>query len=405
MNKKTVKDMDIAGKRIIHRVAYDVSLKDKDGQLEVVDDLRLKVTIPTINYLLEQDCKIILLSWLKRPDGKVVEKWKMDPVAKRLSELLGKPVKKLDDCVGQEVEKAVAEMKPGEIIMLENVRFHPEEMTDEDEFASQLASLGDIMVQDAFAQVHRVHASITGIPRHIQTIAGLYLEKEIDELSKVINDPKKPLVVIIGGAKVSDKIDAINNLVNVADTILIGGGVANNFIEASGKDIGNSYIEDVYVDKAKKKKKDFLELSKKLIQEKNIQIPLDMIAVDSIEDPKETKIINLDKEKIPDGWAFVDIGPETQKLYNKILSQSKTIFWNGPLGVFENKLFAEGTKSTAKSIAKSKATSVIGGGETIAAIRQFSSEDKFTHISVAGGATLEFIAGKKLPGIEAIANK
>jgi len=410
MNKKTVKDIDVAGKRVIHRVAYDVSLEKKNGQLEVVDDLRLRVTLPTLNYLLEKNCKVILLSWLKRPDGKVVEKWRMDPVAKRLSELIGRPVKKLDDCVGPEVEKSVSEMSPGDIIMLENVRFHPEEMEDEDNFASQLARLGDIMVQDAFAQVHRVHASITGIPRHIQTVAGLYLEKEVNELSKIVHNPQRPSVVIIGGAKVSDKIDAINNLVKVADTILIGGGVANDFLKAAGKDVGNSYLEDVYVDKAKKVKKDLIEIAKNLLKNERVKIPVDMIAADKMENPKETKFINIQAgEKIPDDWMFLDIGPKTQKIYADIISKAKTIFWNGPMGVFENKLFANGTKSITNAIAKStnknNSVSVIYGGETIAAIREFSAEDKFTHISVAGGATLEFIAGKKLPGIGAIIDK
>jgi phosphoglycerate kinase len=396
-------DIDITSKRVIHRVAYDVPLKEVNGEIEVADDTRIKVTIPTLQYLLEKNCKIILLSWLDRPDGKVVDKLRMDPVAKRLSELIGKPVKKLDDCIGPEVEKEVFQMKPKDIVLLENVRFHPEEMLDRDEFASKLAMLGEIMIQDAFPQVHRIHASITGIPRHIPTVAGLYLEKEIKELSRLVKNPEHPFVAIIGGAKISDKIDALTNLINVADQILLGGGVANVFLKAAGKDVGNSYIEDVWVDKAKKVKKDFVSIAKDLIikNPNKIKLPLDMVATNNLKKPNQTKIINIESH-IPSNWVFVDIGPKTQKLYSEIISMAKTVFWNGPVGVFENKEFSTGTKSIVNTIAETNNISIISGGDTIAAINQFSLAKKFTHLSVAGGATLEFLAGKVLPGIEAI---
>ncbi|MBI3384595.1 phosphoglycerate kinase [Candidatus Gottesmanbacteria bacterium] len=409
MNKKTVLEQDVFGKRVIHRVAYDVPLKEVNGKMEVSDDIRIKATIPTLNYLLENKSKIILLSWLKRPKGKVVEEWRMDPVAKRLSEILNKRVKKVDSVVGKEVEKEVFSLKVGEILMLENVRFHPGEISADDKFAKKLASLGEVKVQDAFAQVHRIHASITGIPKFLPTVAGLYLEKEVDALTPLVTSPGRPFIVIIGGGKISDKIDAIGNLIKIADYILVGGGAANTFMKGLGYEIGNSFLEDVFVDKAKKEKKDFTQYARDLIKAypQKIILPVDFTAGDDLQNPHATKLVKVavSKNLVAKPWALLDIGPDTVKNFILYVKSAKTIFWNGPLGVFEDSRFAQGTEQVALAVAKNRNITVLGGGDTIAAARKFKLENSFTHISLAGGVTLEFLAGKKLPGIEAIMDK
>lgn len=409
MKKKTVKEYDVVRKRVIHRVAYDVSLREVNGKLEVADDIRLRATIPTIHYLLERECKIIFLSWLKRPKGEVVPEWRMDPVARRLSELLNMPVKKVDQVVGPDVENAVFSLKPKELLMLENVRFHPGEITADDSFARELAKLGEVKVQDAFAQVHRVHASITGIPKYLPTVAGLYLEKEVDALTPLVTSPKRPFVVIIGGGKISDKIDAIGNLAKMADYVLVGGGVANTFFKGLGYEIGSSFVEDTFVDDAKKVKKDFLQFARDLIKKypHKIILPVDFIAADDLKNPHKTKVVKVTgNKKLVDGkWALLDIGSETVIKFKHIIKTAKTIFWNGPLGMFEDKRFAVGTHKIAHAVADNKNVTVLGGGDTIAAIRAFSLENSYTHVSLAGGVTLEFLAGKKLPGIELIMDK
>lgn len=420
MNKKTLKDVDLKNKKVILRVAYDISLKEKDGKWIVPNDTRIRATLPTIKYLLDQNCRLILLSWLKRPGGKVVEKYRMDPVAEKLSEILGQKVLKLNDCVGEEVEKAVEKMKPREIIMLENVRFHPEEENNDPQFAQKLASLGEIVVFDAFAQSHRIHASTVGILKYLPSVAGFLLEKEIDILSKILKSPKKPLVVVLGGAKISDKVGALKNLMKIADIILIGGALANIFFKAQGIRVAKSLIEDVFVDKAKKEKVDSLAVANQLLLEAKdqkvnleypkpldfIQLPLDLVAADKIEEEAQTKIIDFSKkEEIPSDWLFLDIGPKTIELFKNIIEKAKTIFWNGPMGYFELEKFALGTREIAQAITSSKALSVIGGGDTEKVVKMFNLEGQFDFVSTGGGASLEFLSGQPLPAVEALPDK
>lgn len=406
-NKKTIRDVELEGKRVLYRSPYDINIIEKDGRLEVIDDSRLQATLPTLNYLLGKNCKIGIVTYVKRPDGQVVEKWRTEPIARRLSEIINLPVKTVRDCLGKEVQQAVMSLKGGEILMLENTRFHKEEMVDDDDFARELSKPFEVIVQDGFPQIHRIHASITGIARHLPAVMGFYLEKEITELNKLLKSPERPFLVIIGGAKISDKIDAISNLISIADKILVGGGVANNFVKAAGYKVGNSYLEDVYVDKAKKKKKDFLKLAKELLRKypERIILPKDFVACDNIENPQRCQVINLETEEIKEDLGFADLGPKTIAAYSEIINTAETVFWNGPLGVFEVKELSHGTKAITEAVANCPGKTIIGGGDTIVAIRRFSSEDKFTYISLAGGATLEFLAGKNLPGIEVLQDK
>lgn len=418
-NKKTVRDVDVSGKRILLRVAYDITPKEKDGKWVITNDARIRATLPTIEYLLERNCSLVLLSWLKRPGGKVVEQYRMNPVAEKLSELLNRPVKKLDDCVGEEVEKVVKNMKPGEIVMLENVRFHPEEEKEDPLFAKQLANLGDLIVFDAFAQSHRVHSSTTGILKYKEAVAGFLVEKELKVLLNLLTNPKRPFVVILGGAKIYDKLATIINLLNKADVLLIGGALANIFLKAKGVNIENSFLEDVYVNVAKGEKKDYLVLAKDLLEKTNkqkpslnipnlefLKLPIDLVAAEKIEERTPHKIVDLTKgEVIPSGWTFLDIGPKTTAFFRRVIRQAKTVFWNGPMGYFEIDEFAKGTKAVAEAIVESGATSVIGGGDTEKIVKMFKLEGKFSHVSTGGGASLEFLAGRKLPAIEMLPNK
>ncbi|MBU0613359.1 phosphoglycerate kinase [Patescibacteria group bacterium] len=412
MPKKTIEDIDVQGKKVLLRVAYDISLKEVDGKWVVPDDSRIKATLPTIEYLLERDCSLVLLSWLKRPGGEVVEKYRMDPVAERLSELIKHPVKKLDSCVGEEVEKEVENMKPGEIIMLENVRFYPEEQKEDEEFSKKLASLGDLIVFDAFAQSHRIHSSTTGILKQKEAVAGFLMEKELEILSKMLESPDRPFTVILGGAKISDKLETTYNLLGVADSILIGGAMANAFLKAQGAEIQNSFVEDTAIDASKSAVESAQELLEKTADKTSfqgaefIQLPLDLIAANSIEEPTESKVVNVNKsETLPEKWAYLDIGPQTVETYKKIIAESKTIFWNGPMGLFEEEEFAKGTKEIADAIVNSNAASIVGGGDTEKIVKMFGLDGKFTHVSTGGGASLEFLAGKKLPAVELLPDK
>ncbi|MFA6391944.1 MAG: phosphoglycerate kinase [Patescibacteria group bacterium] len=412
MPKKTIRDIDVQGKKVLLRVAYDISLKEKDGKWIVPDDSRIKATLPTIEYLLEKDCSLVLLSWLKRPEGKVVDKFRMDPVAEKLSELIKRPVKKMDDCVGPEVEKAVADLKPGEIIMLENVRFHPEEQKEDAEFSRKLASLGDLIVFDAFAQAHRVHSSTTGILKQgKEVVAGFLMEKELDVLSKMLNNPARPFTVVLGGAKISDKLETTNNLLSLADSILIGGAMANAFLKAQNVDIQGSFVEDVGIDATKTASESAKDLLEKTADKTSfqggdfIQLPLDLVAANSIEAPTENKVVDINKkETLPEKWTYLDIGPQTIEEYRKIISASKTVFWNGPMGLFEEAEFAKGTKEIADAIINSGATSIVGGGDTEKIVKMFNLEGKFTHVSTGGGASLEFLSGKELPVVALLPN-
>ena len=401
MNLKTLQSISLAGKTILYRAPYDIDVKEVEGVMEVVDDMRIKATITTLQYLLKENCKIVILTYVGRPDGIVVEKLRTTPHAKKLSQLLNHPVMKVDDCIGSMVEEKVRNLKQGEILMLENVRFYKEEMVDDDEFAKKLCIGKDFIVFDGFPQAHRMHASTTGILRHFPAVAGFYLEREVTMLSNLLDNPKRPFTVIIGGAKISDKVDAINNLLNMADTILVGGAVANVFLKAEGRELGNSFIEDVFVDKIKKEKKDWVLYARDILKKaeslgKRIIIPKDLIIFDGI----STKTINVATEEIPIGWTALDIGPLSQKDFYEVISQSKTVFINGPMGKFENEKFANGSKAILLAMKNVKGETIIAGGDTIELVRNYGQLEDYTHISLAGGATLEFLAGKELPALK-----
>ncbi|NTV31588.1 phosphoglycerate kinase [candidate division WWE3 bacterium] len=402
MRLRSLETADLTDKTVLYRSPYDINVED-DGTL--TDESRIEATLPTLQYLLEKQCKIVILTFVGRPDGKVVESLRTTPHAEVLARLLNHPVQKLDECIGDEVQSFIHRMHPGEIVMLENTRFHPEEMTDDDSFALELAKNGEVVVFDAFPQAHRAHASVTGIMRHLPSYAGFYCIKEASSLSGILESPKRPFTVIIGGAKVSDKVDAINNLFNVADQFLVGGGVANVFLKAAGHDMADSYVEDVFVDAQKKVKKDWVEYAKELLEKAQksdkIVMPVDVVVGESSDYSFLTQVMYVDgKQAVAPGWAAFDIGPATAQMYADIIHKSGTVFWNGPMGKFEDDRFANGSKIVAQAMANSKNDSIVGGGDTIAVINRFSNPTQFTHISLAGGATLEFIAGKKLPALE-----
>ncbi len=393
MNKLNLKDIPIKDKKLIIRVDFNVPL---DSNLKITDDRRIKEALPTIQYALKQGAaKVILMSHLGRPKDKVVEELRLTPVARRLEELLGEKVLKLDDCIGESIQQKINASQE-RVILLENLRFHKEEEANDPNFAKSLATLADIYLNDAFGTAHRAHASTVGITKFLPSVAGFLIEKEITYLGKALENPRRPFVVIMGGAKVSDKIVMIENLLSKADAILIGGGMAYTFLKAQGKNVGTSKLEADKIEVAKS----LLEKAKKA--KVTIAISSDFVVVTKFESSSDMKIV----KDIPDGWMGVDIGPETRKRFKEILSTAKTIIWNGPVGVFENDAFAQGTKEIAQCIASLKdVTTIIGGGDSAAAILKFGLEDKMTHISTGGGASLEFLEGKELPGIAALQDK
>ncbi|MDD5166234.1 MAG: phosphoglycerate kinase [Candidatus Omnitrophica bacterium] len=393
MAKLTIKDIDLKGKVVLVRADFNVP---QDASLNITDDTRIRATLPTIKYILQNGAKkIVLMSHLGRPDGKVVAKYSLKPVADRLKTLLGEPVKFLSDCVGENIKKEI-DTAQEKIILLENLRFHAEEEANDAGFAKQLASLADIYVNDAFGTAHRAHASTEGVAHYLKSVAGLLIGKEIEYLGNAVKNPVKPFMIILGGAKVSDKIGMIDNLLPKCDAILIGGGMAYTFLKAQGKSIGNSKLEKDKLGLAKS----ILEKAKQL--KKDILLPVDNITVDNIAADAKTEIVG---ENIPEGRIAVDIGPKTVVLFKDRLKSAKTIVWNGPLGIFEMDAFSKGTEEVAKFIATLGATTVIGGGDTAAAMAKFKLEDKMTHISTGGGASLEFLEGKTLPGIAALGDK
>lgn len=403
MKLRNLESINLQGKTILYRAPYDIELREVAGVLEVSDDMRIKFTLPTLKYLLKENCKIIILTYVGRPDGKVVEELRTTPHARRLAELLGYPVQKVDDCIGADVEKKISEMHPGEILMLENVRFHSEEMVDDDEFSRQLCKGKDFVVFDGFPQAHRMHASTTGIERHLPSVAGLYLKQEVEMLSTLLDNPKHPFTVIIGGAKISDKVDAVNNLLRRADTILVGGAVSNVFLKSEGREISESFIEDVFVDKMRREKKDWVLYAGDITKRaqslgKKIIFPQDLIVSDGV----SIKTVDIASEGVPAGWKALDIGPKTQKNFSDIISQSQTVFINGPMGKFEDEKFVEGSKSVLEAMKNVKGETIIAGGDTIDLARKYGNLDNYTHISLAGGATLEFLAGKELPALKAL---
>ena len=407
MAKMTLKDIDLKNKTVLVRADFNVP---QDENLKITDDTRIRATLPTIKYILENGAKkLILMSHLGRPDGKVVAKYSLKPVALRLAELLGIPVKFLNDCapgfigeagarscaVGDSIKKEIEAAKE-KVILLENLRFHAQEEANDAGFAKGLASLADVFVNDAFGTAHRSHASTEGVAHYLKSVAGFLLEKEIHYLGNAMENPQRPFMVILGGAKVSDKIGVIENLLPKCDAILIAGGMAYTFLKAQGKPIGNSKLE-----------KDKLDLARSILAqakalEKEILLPIDHIVVDNIDPKAKTEIVG---ENIPEEKIAVDIGPKTIALFKEELKSAKTIVWNGPLGIFEMDAFSRGTQEIAKFLTKLKATTIIGGGDTAAAVAKFKLEDKMTHISTGGGASLEFLEGKILPGIAALTEK
>lgn len=393
MEKLTVRDIDLKNKTVLMRVDFNVP---QDASLKITDDTRIRATLPTIKYILEHSAlKVILISHLGRPDGKRVEKYSLKPAAAKLQELIGVPVKFLNDCSGDAIKKEIAAASE-KIILLENLRFYAEEENNDAGFAKKLSELADFFVNDAFGTAHRAHASTEGVTHYLKSAAGFLLEKEIQYLGNALQNPQKPFAVILGGAKVSDKIGVIENLLPKCDAVLIGGGMSYTFLKAQGKPIGNSKLEKDKVDLAKS----ILQKAKSL--KKEIVLPVDNVVVDNIAADAKNETVG---ENIPEGKIAVDIGPRTIALFKDKLKNARTIVWNGPLGIFEMDAFSRGTQEIAKFISGLKAISIIGGGDTAAAISKFKLEDKMTHISTGGGASLEFMEGKALPGIAALTDK
>lgn len=395
MGKKTVQEIDVKGKRVLVRVDFNVPRDKATG--EITDDTRIRAALPTIDYLLDHDAKVILMSHLGRPKGQVDETMRLDKVGERLSELLDRPVRKMDEAVGPEVEQAVAQMQEGEVVLLENVRFYPGEEKNDPEFSAQLAKLGDIYVNDAFGTAHRAHCSTEGVGHLLPSVAGFLMKKEISALGSALNRPERPFVAIIGGAKVSDKIGVIQNLMERVDTLIIGGGMANTFLEAQGYAMGRSLVE-----------KDKIELAAQLLAEaqekgKKVLLPVDLVAAAAIDQPETAEQVAVGA--VPADKMALDIGKETIKLYRDAVADAKTIIWNGPMGVFEVDAFAQGTNQVAEAVAHSSANSIVGGGDSVAAVAKAGLEDQITHISTGGGASLEFLEGKLLPGIQVLMEK
>lgn len=389
-SKKTVRDIDVAGKKVLVRVDFNVPLKDG----KVSDDTRIRAALPTIQYLLQQGAAVILFSHLGRPKGGPDPKYSMKPTAEHLSGLLGKPVQFAEDCVGAPAEAAAAALKPGEVLVLENTRFHPEEEKNDLALAQKMASLAQVYVNDAFGSAHRAHSSTEGVARFLPAVAGFLLEKEIQYLGQAIADPKRPFVAILGGAKISDKIGVIKNLLGKADSILIGGGMANTFLKAKGFELGASLVEN-----------DALELAKELLASggAKLVLPVDLVVAQSTDEGAETKVIPAGN--VAEGWKALDIGPESVKAFGKVIAAAQTVVWNGPMGYFEAPAFAKGTFGVAQALAESKAVSIVGGGDSAAAIQQSGLADKITHISTGGGASLEMLEGIVLPGVAALQDK
>jgi len=384
--KKSVRDIEVKGKRVFVRVDFNVPL---DENQKITSDSRIVASLPTIQYLIDQGARVILASHLGRPKGEVKEDQRLTPVARRLHELLGRPVKKLDDCIGEQVRRAVEAMREGDVILLENLRFHKGEEENDPAFAQELASLADVYVNDAFGAAHRAHASTEGIARLVKpAVAGFLMQKELEMLGGLLAEPARPFVAILGGAKVSDKIKVIRNLMDKVDSLLIGGAMMFTFYRAQGLSTGKSLVEE-----------DKIDLAKELLQAAGdkLILPTDVLVSESPDEPVNVQVVSC--SAIPENGFGMDIGPETVKLYAERIAQAKTVCWNGPLGRFEVEAFAAGTRGIAEAIANSSATSVIGGGDSASAVKKMGLADKVTHVSTGGGAALEFLEGTELPGV------
>lgn len=390
MNKKTIRDIAVKGKRVLVRVDFNVPLEDG----VVADDTRIVAALPTINHLLEKGAALILCSHLGRPKGKVVPELKMDPVAARLSELLGRPVQKMDACTGAEVEEAAEAMRPGDVILLENTRFNPEEKENDPGFAKQVAGLADIFVNDAFGAAHRAHATTVGVADYLPAVGGFLMEKELEYLGNATTDPERPFVAILGGAKISSKIGVIESLLSKCDRLLIGGGMANTFFKAMGFEIGDSLVEE-----------DAVPTAKSLLESAGSQLvlPVDVVIADAFDNDANAKVVA--PNEISAGWRALDVGPNTLSTFESALGAAKTVVWNGPMGVFELPSFAKGTFAVAKLLAKLDAMVIVGGGDSVRALRESGLTDKMSHVSTGGGASLEFLEGKTLPGVAALSDK
>jgi phosphoglycerate kinase len=393
MAKQTVRDIDWQGKRALVRVDFNVPL---DGQ-RITDDTRVRAAVPTIQYLLDHGASVVLMSHLGRPKNKVVEGLRLAPVAAHLAKLLGRPVKTAPVTVGPEAAAAAQSLRPGEVLLLENTRFDPREEANDESMARELARLGDVYVNDAFGAAHRAHASTEGVARFLPAVSGLLMEKELAELGGILENPERPFVAIMGGAKISDKISVITNLLRIVDSLLIGGGMANTFLLAMGYKVGDSLAEANAVEEVNK----ILFFAKG--RETEILLPTDVVIADAMDANANRKVVPIDK--VPDGWRILDIGPETVAAFSKKIKDAKTVFWNGPMGYFEAAPFAEGTRAIAKAMGESSARTVIGGGDSVAAVEQMGLADKITHISTGGGASLELLEGRVLPGVAALNDK
>ena len=389
--KKTIRDIDVRDKRVLVRADFNVPL-DENGAIE--DDTRIRASLPTIRYLCERDARVILCSHLDRPQGVVVERLRLALVANRLSVILDRPVAALQDCIGPEVESAVAGMSGGDVVLLENLRFHPEERADDPAFAEDLARLADIYVNDAFGASHRAHASIAGVPEHLPAVAGLLLAKEVDAFTRILQDPERPFAAVIGGAKVSDKLEVLENIISRVDLLIIGGGMAATFLASRGYGTGRSHVETDRLDDVRRLEAQATERGVRLL------LPRDVIVAERLEAGAPARFVPA--AEIPDDRVIADIGPAAASEFCRELGGCRTVVWNGPMGVFEIPEFAEGTRRIAATLATLHGTTVVGGGSTADAVTRFGLADRMTHVSTGGGAALTMLAGKPLPGVEAL---
>jgi phosphoglycerate kinase len=393
MDIKTVKDVDVTSKRVLVRVDFNVPM-DKDGTIR--DDTRIRDCLPTIRYLIDKHAKVILAAHMGRPKGKVVESLRMAPVAKRLSELLGKPVEALRECTGPDVEKAISQMHDGDVVFLENLRFYPGEEKNDPAFTKALTSLADVYVNDAFSASHRAHSSVVGVTEFLPSVSGFLMEKELTMLSKLLENPAKPFAAVVGGAKVSDKLEVLDNIVTKVSEFIIGGGMAATFLKSEGYRVGKSIVEDDKLQYVR----DLTEKARSM--DVKLLLPTDVVIAENLDGSSPARTVTIGE--IPDGWAIADIGPDTIASYVRELKGCKTVFWNGPMGIFEIPAFSNGTKEVAMAISTLHAITVVGGGSTTEAVNKYRVADKMSLVSTGGGATLEFLSGKSLPGVIALEN-